>query len=57
MENLLAMVAKYSTHEQEQTAQTVLFSIKLLAKRLAEKHPTEFSSVSFGYRFGEIFQP
>lgn len=47
MDCLLSIVNKYSTHEQEQTAQTVLFSIKLLAKRLAEKHPTEFQSVSF----------
>jgi hypothetical protein len=46
MENLLTIVSKYSTHEQEQTAQTALFTIKLLAKRLAEKHPTEFSTVS-----------
>ncbi|CAF2088985.1 unnamed protein product [Rotaria magnacalcarata] len=47
MDGLLSIINKYSTHEQEQTAQTALFSIKLLAKRLAEKHPTEFSSVSF----------
>ncbi|CAF4798710.1 unnamed protein product [Rotaria sp. Silwood1] len=46
MNNLLSIVNKYSTHEQEQTAQTALFSIKLLAKRLAEKHPTEFSSIT-----------
>jgi hypothetical protein len=46
MENFLTIISKYSTHEQEQTAQTALFTIKLLAKRLAEKHPTEFSSVS-----------
>lgn len=49
MDNLLSIVSKYSTHEQEQTAQTALFTIKLLAKRLAEKHPTEFSSVSLFY--------
>jgi hypothetical protein len=47
MDNLLSIVSKYSTNEQEQTAQTALFTIKLLAKRLAEKHPEEFSSVSF----------
>jgi hypothetical protein len=45
MDNLLSIVKKYSTHEQEQTAQTALFTVKLLAKRLAEKHPTEFSAV------------
>ena len=47
MDHLLAIVTKYSTYEQEQTAQTALFTIKLLAKRLAEKHPTEFSTVRF----------
>lgn len=47
MESLLGIVGKYSTHEQEQTAQTALFTIKLLAKRLAEKHPNDFSTVSF----------
>jgi len=46
IDNILSIVSKYSTHEQEQTAQTALFTIKLCAKRLAEKHPTEFSSVS-----------
>ena len=46
MENFLNIVSRYSTHEQEQTAQTALFTIKLFAKHLAEKHPTEFSSVS-----------
>jgi hypothetical protein len=47
IDNILSIVSKYSTHEQEQTAQTALFTIKLCAKRLAEKHPTEFSSVSY----------
>jgi hypothetical protein len=47
LENLLSIISKYSTHEQEQTAQTALFTIKLLAKRLAEKHPTDFSPVRF----------
>ena len=49
MENFLTIVSKYSTHEQEQTAQTALYTIKLLAKRLAENHPTEFSTVSEHY--------
>ena len=49
MDNFLSIIKKYSTHEQEQTAQTALFTIKLLAKRLAEKYPTEFSSVSYLY--------
>jgi len=56
MENLLSIVSKYSTHEQEQTAQTALFTMKLLAKRLAEKHPTEFSSVSFFLNFALFFK-
>ncbi len=56
MENLLSIVSKYSTHEQEQTAQTALFTMKLLAKRLAEKHPTEFSSVSFFLNFAFCFK-
>ena len=43
---LFGIVSKYANHEQEQTAQTALFTIKLLAKRLAEKHPAEFSTVS-----------
>ncbi len=47
LENLLSIISKYSTHEQEQTAQTALFTIKLLAKRLAEKHPTDFLPVRF----------
>ena len=47
LENFLNIIGRYSTHEQEQTAQTALFTIKLLAKYLAEKHPTEFSSVSY----------
>jgi hypothetical protein len=47
MDNVLSIVSKYSTNEQEQTAQAALFTIKLLAKRLAEKHPTEFLSVSW----------
>jgi len=51
MDNLLTIVGKYSTHEQEQTAQTALFTIKLLAKRLAEKHPEEFSPVSQLFSF------
>ncbi|CAF0784428.1 unnamed protein product [Adineta steineri] len=46
MDNILSIVSKNSTNEQEQTAQTALFTVKLLAKRLGEKHPTEFSSVS-----------
>lgn len=45
MENVLSIVGKYSTHEQEQTAQTALFTMKLLAKRLAEKHPSDFGTV------------
>ncbi len=55
MDNLLSIVSKYSTHEQEQTSQTTLFTIKLLAKRLAEKHPTEFSSVSSFLNSLEIY--
>lgn len=47
---LFGIVSKYSNHEQEQTAQTALFTIKLLAKRLAEKHPAEFSTVSVASR-------
>jgi hypothetical protein len=54
MDNLLSIVSKYSTHEQEQTSQTTLFTIKLLAKRLGEKHPTEFSSVSSIFNSLEI---
>ncbi len=46
MDIFLTIISKYATNEQEQTAQTALFTVKLLAKRLAEKHPTEFSSVS-----------
>lgn len=46
MENFLTIVSRYATHEQEQTAQMALYTIKLFAKLLAEKHPNEFSSVS-----------
>ena len=55
MDSLLSIISKYSTHEQEQTAQTALFTIKLLAKRLAEKYPTEFSSVSFFCFFFKLY--
>jgi hypothetical protein len=46
IDRLFGVISKYSNHEQEQTGQTALFTIKLLAKRLAEKHPNEFLSVT-----------
>lgn len=49
IDQLFTIIEKFSTNEQEQTAQTALFTIKLLAKRLAEKNPQEFSSVNFSF--------